>query len=69
VHPSLSWINPFQIGSFSALISGVLIAVFIYWGWDSAVTVNEESRDATEGPTTCSACSAPRCSARRWTRS
>jgi amino acid transporter len=69
VHPSLSWINPFQIGSFSALISGVLIAVFIYWGWDSTVTVNEESRDATEGPTTCSACSAPRCSARRWTRS
>jgi amino acid transporter len=50
VDPSLSWINPFQIGSFSALISGVLIAVFIYWGWDSTVTVNEESRDANEGP-------------------
>jgi hypothetical protein len=31
------------------MISGVLIAVFIYWGWDSTVTVNEESRDATEG--------------------
>jgi amino acid transporter len=28
----------------------VLIAVFIYWGWDSTVTVNEESRDSTEGP-------------------
>ena len=25
-------------------IAGVLIAVFIYWGWDSTVTVNEESR-------------------------
>jgi amino acid transporter len=24
--------------------------VFIYWGWDSTVTVNEESKDATEGP-------------------
>jgi amino acid transporter len=24
--------------------------VFIYWGWDSTVTVNEESRDSTEGP-------------------
>ena len=33
-----------------ALISGVLIAVFIYWGWDSTVTVNEESRDSNEGP-------------------
>jgi amino acid transporter len=24
--------------------------VFIYWGWDSTVTVNEESKDSTEGP-------------------
>jgi amino acid transporter len=50
VDPSLSWLNPFEIDSTSALISGVLIAVFIYWGWDSTVTVNEESKDATEGP-------------------
>ena len=46
-----SWLNPFadrlRLG---ALISGVLIAVFIYWGWDSTVTVNEESRTRTEGP-------------------
>ena len=38
-----------QIDSFDAMISGVLIAVFIYWGWDSTVTVNEESRDAHRG--------------------
>jgi amino acid transporter len=50
VDPSLSWINPLEIDSVSAMVSGVLIAVFIYWGWDSTVTVNEESRDATEGP-------------------
>ena len=50
VDPSLSWLNPFEIDSVSALVSGVLIAVFIYWGWDSTVTVNEESADATEGP-------------------
>jgi amino acid transporter len=50
VDPSLSWINPFEIDNFSALVSGVLIAVFIYWGWDSTVTVNEESQDSTEGP-------------------
>jgi amino acid transporter len=50
VDPSLSWINPLEIDSFSAMVSGVLIAVFIYWGWDSTVTVNEESKDATEGP-------------------
>jgi len=28
----------------------VLIAVFIYWGWDSTVTVNEETRDSTTSP-------------------
>ena len=28
----------------------MLIAVFIYWGWDSTVTVNEETGTPTEGP-------------------
>ena len=50
VDPSLSWINPFAIDSFDALVSGVLIAVFIYWGWDSTVTVNEESENSSETP-------------------
>jgi amino acid transporter len=50
VDPSLSWVNPFAIDSFDALVSGVLIAVFIYWGWDSTVTVNEESRNSSETP-------------------
>jgi amino acid transporter len=50
VDPSLSWLNPFEISSFSALVSGVLLGIFIYWGWDSTVTVNEESRNPTEGP-------------------
>ena len=46
VHPELSWFSPFAIGSTSALTSGVLLAVFIYWGWDSLVRVNEETEDA-----------------------
>lgn len=50
VEPSLSWFNPFEVDSFTALVSGVLIAVFIYWGWDSTVTVNEESEDSTHTP-------------------
>jgi amino acid transporter len=50
VNPSLSWLNPFEISSFGALASGVLLGVFIYWGWDSGVTVNEESEDSSEGP-------------------
>ena len=42
---SLSWFNPFHIGSFSAFIRGLLLMLFIYWGWDSAVAVNEETAD------------------------
>jgi amino acid transporter len=50
VHPSLSWFNPLEVASLEALTAGVLIAVFIYWGWDSTVTVNEETVDSTETP-------------------
>ncbi|HKG01791.1 MAG TPA: APC family permease [Conexibacter sp.] len=49
ITPQLSWFNPFDLG-WTALIDGVLLGVFIYWGWDSAVTVNEESEDKNEGP-------------------
>jgi amino acid transporter len=28
----------------------VLLGLFIYWGWDSAVAVNEESTERTTGP-------------------
>ena len=44
--PSLSWFNPFAIDSFSALSAGVLLAVFIYWGWDTTVACNEETEDS-----------------------
>jgi amino acid transporter len=43
--PSWSWFNPFGIGDFSALASGIILMVFIYWGWDTAVAVNEETKD------------------------
>jgi amino acid transporter len=50
-HPQLAWFSPFAIdGGAAALASGVLLAVFIYWGWDSAVSVNEETEDPTESP-------------------
>jgi amino acid transporter len=50
VDPSISWINPFAVDSFDAFVSGVLLSVFIYWGWDSTVTVNEESENSNETP-------------------
>lgn len=50
VHPSLSWLVPTHMGGFSNLVEGVLLAVFIYWGWDTATSVNEESEDANTTP-------------------
>jgi amino acid transporter len=47
---SLGWLNPFNISSFNAMIDGVLLGIFIYWGWDSGVAVNEESQDSHTGP-------------------
>jgi amino acid transporter len=50
IHFGLSWINPLAIKSTGALVNGVLLGLFIYWGWDSGVTVNEESEDSANGP-------------------
>ena len=50
VAPTFDWVNPLHISSFHALIDGVLLGIFIYWGWDSGVAVNEESHDRASGP-------------------
>jgi amino acid transporter len=51
VHVGLDWFSPFGLpGGTTALVSGVLLGVFIYWGWDSGVCVNEESTDSANGP-------------------
>ncbi len=47
---SLSWLSPFAIDSTNALILGVLTGVFIYWGWESAVNLNEETEDSDSAP-------------------
>ena len=50
IHPAWSWFSPFALTSFNSLTAGVLLAVFIYWGWDSGVTVNEETTDSSRAP-------------------
>jgi amino acid transporter len=51
IHPSLDWFNPFSGGlSFKALSAAFLLAVFIYWGWDSAVAINEETDNRAVTP-------------------
>ncbi|HVT65347.1 MAG TPA: APC family permease [Mycobacteriales bacterium] len=43
--PTWGWLNPFGISSASAFVAGFILMIFIYWGWDTAVTVNEETED------------------------
>jgi amino acid transporter len=50
-HINADWFNPFTVpGGFGGLADGVLLGVFIYWGWDSGVCVNEESDNTSNGP-------------------
>jgi amino acid transporter len=47
--PSWSWLDPFGAGG-AALSGGLLLGVFAYWGWESAVNLTEETRDSTSTP-------------------
>jgi len=49
IQPSLSWLNPFGEGG-AALTSGLLLGVFAYWGWESAVNLSEETTDGASAP-------------------
>jgi amino acid transporter len=49
VSPSFSWLLPTHL-SLSAFITGIILMLFIYWGWDTAVSVNEETKDKAKTP-------------------
>jgi amino acid transporter len=49
VHPSFGWLLPTHI-TLSAFIGGLILMLFIYWGWDTAVSVNEETKDKNKTP-------------------
>ncbi|MDR6866488.1 amino acid transporter [Microbacterium resistens] len=44
------WLNPFAIGSWSGFTEAVLLALFIYWGWDTCLALNEETKDPKRIP-------------------
>ena len=50
IRPSWRWLDPLAVSSSSALTAGVLTTIFIYWGWDATVTVNEETTDSARTP-------------------
>ncbi len=47
---SWDWFNPFTGLSMTALVAGLSASIFSFWGWDSALTVNEESKDSEKTP-------------------
>jgi len=49
IQPSWSWLSPHGL-SFSAFAAGLILMVFIYWGWDTALSVNEETKDPAKTP-------------------
>lgn len=50
VHPS--WFNPFAVDSFATFSAGIAVSIFVYWGWDTVMTMSEESGDGAKGNST-----------------
>ncbi|WP_432543800.1 APC family permease [Kineococcus sp. SYSU DK002] len=44
------WFNPLGVDSFSAFAAGISLSVFIYWGWDVVLTMNEETQGERTTP-------------------
>ena len=49
LHPSLGWLSPSHL-PLTAFVSGIILMLFIYWGWDTALSVNEETADKSRTP-------------------
>ena len=52
---SASWFNPMEYfkeggGGWGALTEGMILMVFIYWGWDTILSLNEETKDSANTP-------------------
>ncbi|MFF0437325.1 APC family permease [Streptomyces sp. NPDC004327] len=50
VHFSWSWMNPFAVQSFAAFTAGLSLSIFMYWGWDTCLTANEETIGSEKTP-------------------
>ena len=47
---SWDWFNPFSVDSFAAFAAGLSLSIFIYWGWDVCLTLNEEASEGAKTP-------------------
>lgn len=46
----LDWFNPLAASSMTALSAGVSLSIFLFWGWDTVITMNEEAKDPERTP-------------------
>ncbi|WP_217212573.1 APC family permease [Streptomyces sp. AC550_RSS872] len=49
VDPAFGWLDPFGAGG-AELTASLLLGVFIYWGWESAVNLTEEVENSATAP-------------------
>ncbi|MGZ0711262.1 APC family permease (plasmid) [Coraliomargarita sp. W4R53] len=47
---SWEWFNPLAFTDWSAFVEALLLALFIYWGWDTCLALNEETKDPKRIP-------------------
>jgi len=45
-----SWFNPVAFTDWHGFTEAVLLALFIYWGWDTCLALNEETKDPKRIP-------------------
>ncbi len=50
IKPALDWFWPAGLDFSTVIAPAILTAIFIYWGWDTAVACNEESDDPGRTP-------------------
>ncbi len=44
------WFNPNSLGGLTGVATGAALAVFFFWGWDTAANINEETKAADRSP-------------------
>jgi amino acid transporter len=49
-HPQLSWLLPSTSPSYSGLMNGVVLGVFMFGGWEASVYLAEEGTDVRRNP-------------------
>jgi amino acid transporter len=50
VHPSWEWLSPTGVAGKGSVVAGMLVAVYLFTGWDTALYLNEETERPERNP-------------------